>query len=166
MSSTATSAPLGTLVPGTVSPQLRVPASIPRPEYVGKAGPAPFTGSEVKDAETLERIRISSRIAAQAIVEVGRHIVPGVTTDQLDRVGHEFLLDHQAYPSTLGYRGFPKSLCSSLNEVICHGIPDSTVVQDGDIINIDITAYKNGVHGDTNWTFTVGDVDEESRLLV
>ncbi|WP_113717512.1 type I methionyl aminopeptidase [Arthrobacter dokdonensis] len=166
MSSTATSAPLGTLVPGTVSAQLRVPASIPRPEYVGKAGPAPFTGSEVKDAETLERIRISSKIAAQAIVEVGKHIVPGVTTDELDRIGHEFLVDHQAYPSTLGYRGFPKSLCSSLNEVICHGIPDSTVVQDGDIINIDITAYKNGVHGDTNWTFTVGDVDEESRLLV
>ncbi|WP_287931770.1 type I methionyl aminopeptidase [Arthrobacter sp.] len=166
MSSTATSAPLGTLVPGTVSAQLPVPASIPRPEYVGKAGPAPFTGSEVKDAETLERIRISSKIAAQAIVEVGKHIVPGVTTDELDRIGHEFLLDHQAYPSTLGYRGFPKSLCSSLNEVICHGIPDSTVVQDGDIINIDITAYKNGVHGDTNWTFTVGDVDEESRLLV
>ncbi|RAN74418.1 type I methionyl aminopeptidase [Bacillus sp. SRB_336] len=166
MSSTATSAPLGTLVPGTVSAPLRVPASIPRPEYVGKAGPAPFTGSEVKDADTLERIRISSKIAAQAIVEVGKHIVPGVTTDQLDRIGHEFLLDHQAYPSTLGYRGFPKSLCSSLNEVICHGIPDSTVVQDGDIINIDITAYKNGVHGDTNWTFTVGDVDEESRLLV
>ncbi|MCQ9164247.1 type I methionyl aminopeptidase [Arthrobacter sp. STN4] len=166
MSSTAATAPLGTLVQGTVSPQLPVPASIARPEYVGKAGPAPFTGSEVKDAGTLEKIRISSKIAAQAIVEVGRHIVPGVTTDQLDRVGHEFLLDHHAYPSTLGYRGFPKSLCSSLNEVICHGIPDSTVVQDGDIINIDITAYKNGVHGDTNWTFTVGDVDEESRLLV
>ena len=91
---------------------------------------------------------------------------PGVTTDQLDKVGHEFLLDHKAYPSTLGYRGFPKSLCSSLNEVICHGIPDSTVVQDGDIINIDITAFINGVHGDTNYTFLVGDVDEESRLLV
>ncbi|WP_104092392.1 type I methionyl aminopeptidase [Arthrobacter sp. GMC3] len=166
MSSTVSSAPLGTLVPGIVSPHLPVPASIPRPEYVGKAGPAPFTGSEVKDAETLEKIRISAKIAAQAIVEVGKHIVPGVTTDALDRIGHEFLLDHQAYPSTLGYRGFPKSLCSSLNEVICHGIPDSTVVQDGDIINIDITAFKNGVHGDTNWTFTVGDVDEESRLLV
>lgn len=166
MSSTTTSAPIGKLVPGTISPELPVPFSIPRPEYVGKAGPAPFKGSEVKDAETLEKIRISSKIAAQAIVEVGKHIVPGVTTDTLDRIGHEFLLDHQAYPSTLGYRGFPKSLCSSINEVICHGIPDTTVVQDGDIINIDITAFKNGVHGDTNWTFTVGDVDEESRLLV
>ena len=99
-------------------------------------------------------------------MEVGKHIQPGVTTDQLDRVGHEFLLDHNAYPSTLGYRGFPKSLCSSLNEVICHGIPDSTVVQDGDILNIDITAFIGGVHGDTNYTFLVGDVDEESRLLV
>lgn len=143
-----------------------MPASIPRPEYVGRPAPAKFTGSEVKCAETIEKIRIASRIAAQAIVEVGKHIVPGVTTDQLDKVGHEFLLDHKAYPSTLGYRGFPKSLCSSLNEVICHGIPDSTVVQDGDILNIDITAFIGGVHGDTNYTFLVGDVDEESRLLV
>ncbi|MDQ6755106.1 MAG: type I methionyl aminopeptidase [Actinomycetota bacterium] len=162
----ATTAPLGSLTQGTVSPQLPVPASIPRPEYVGKAGPAKFTGSEVKSPETIEKIRLASRIAAQAIVEVGNHIEPGVTTDQLDRVGHEFLLDHHAYPSTLGYRGFPKSLCSSLNEVICHGIPDSSVLQDGDIINIDITAYKDAVHGDTNFTFLVGDVDEESRLLV
>ena len=166
MSATATSAPLGKLVPGTMSPERPVPRTIARPEYVGKAAPAPFKGSEVKDSETLEKIRVSAKIAAQAIVEVGKHIVPGVTTDALDKVGHEFLLDHQAYPSTLGYRGFPKSLCASLNEVICHGIPDSTVVEDGDIINIDITAYKNGVHGDTNWTFTVGEVDEESRLLV
>ncbi len=166
MPANATTAPVGTLVQGNVSPYLPVPASIARPEYVGKAGPAKFNGSEVKSAQTVERIRIASKIAADAIVEVGKHIVPGVTTDQLDRVGHEFLLDHKAYPSTLGYRGFPKSLCSSLNEVICHGIPDSTVVQDGDIINIDITAYINGVHGDTNYTFLCGDVDEESRLLV
>ena len=160
------SAPVGTLVPGTVSPQLPVPASIPRPEYVGRSGPAPFTGSEVKTPETIERIRRASRLAAQAIVEVGRHIEPGVTTDYLDRVGHRFLVDNGAYPSTLGYRGFPKSLCSSLNEVICHGIPDTTVVRDGDILNIDITAYLDGVHGDTNYTFLVGDVDDESRLLV
>ncbi|MHA7142419.1 MULTISPECIES: type I methionyl aminopeptidase [unclassified Arthrobacter] len=160
------SAPVGTLEPGTVSPQLPVPVSIPRPEYVGRSGPAPFTGSEVKTPETIEKIRRASRLAAQAIVEVGRHIEPGVTTDQLDRVGHQFLVDHGAYPSTLGYRGFPKSLCSSLNEVICHGIPDTTVLRDGDILNIDITAYLDGVHGDTNYTFLVGDVDDESRLLV
>jgi methionyl aminopeptidase len=159
-------APLGTLTPGTVSPRRAVPAGITRPEYVGRKGPAPFEGSEVKSAETIEKIRTAGRIAAQAIVEVGRHAEPGVTTDELDRVGHEFILDHGAYPSTLGYRGFPKSLCSSLNEVICHGIPDSTELRDGDILNIDITAYKDGVHGDTNHTFCIGDVDEESRLLV
>ncbi|NKX54926.1 type I methionyl aminopeptidase [Arthrobacter mobilis] len=162
----AATAPLGTLVQGTVSPVLPVPPSIPRPEYAWKPAPAKFTGSEIKDAETIEKIRAAGRIAAQAIVEVGRHIRPGVTTDELDRVGHEFLLAHHAYPSTLGYRGFPKSLCTSVNEVICHGIPDSTVLQDGDIINLDITAYLDGVHGDTNYTFLVGDVDEESRLLV
>jgi methionyl aminopeptidase len=89
-----------------------------------------------------------------------------VTTDEIDRVGHEFLLDHGAYPSTLGYRGFPKSLCTSVNEVICHGIPDSRRLEDGDIVNIDITAYIGGVHGDTDATYLCGDVDEESRLLV
>lgn len=159
-------APLGTLLPGTLSPERTVPVSIARPEYVGKAGPATFTGSEVKSAETIAKIRAAAKIAAQAVVEVGKHIAPGVSTDELDRIGHEFIVAHGAYPSTLGYRGFPKSLCASLNEVICHGIPDSTVLNEGDIINIDITAYKDGVHGDTNYTFLVGAVDEESRLLV
>jgi methionyl aminopeptidase len=111
-------------------------------------------------------MRVAGRIAAQALQEVGRHVAPGVTTDELDRVGHEFLVDHDAYPSTLGYRGYPKSLCTSLNEVICHGIPDDTVIADGDIVNVDITAFIGGVHGDTNATFLAGDVDEESRLLV
>lgn len=143
-----------------------MPANIERPEYVDKPTPTPFTGSEVKDAETIEKMRIAGRLAAQARELVGSHVAPGITTDELDRIGHEFLCDHGAYPSTLGYKGFPKSLCSSINEVICHGIPDSTVVQDGDIVNIDITAYLNGVHGDTNATFLAGDVDEESRLLV
>jgi methionyl aminopeptidase len=161
-----TTAPVGKLVPGTPTPVRHVPSAIARPEYVGKPAPSKFEGSEVKDPETIERIRVASRIAAQALREVGRAVVPGVTTDELDRVGHEFLLDHGAYPSTLGYRGFPKSLCASINEVICHGIPDTTVVQDGDIVNIDITAYIGGVHGDTNATFLAGDVDEESRLLV
>lgn len=126
--------------------------------------------------EVIERMRVAGRLAAQALREVAGHIEPGVSTDTLDRVGHEFLCDHGAYPSTLGYPGpasaptYPKSLCSSINEVICHGIPDSTVLNDGDIINIDITAYVTtdglGVHGDTDATYLVGDVDEESRLLV
>ena len=157
---------MATLVPGTVSPTLPVPASIKRPEYVGRKGPKPYTGGEVQDAETIERMRVAGRIAADALVAAGAAAKPGVTTDELDRIGHEYLLDHGAYPSTLGYRGYPKSLCTSVNEVICHGIPDSTVLQDGDIVNIDITAYIGGVHGDTNATFEVGTVDEESHLLV
>jgi methionyl aminopeptidase len=154
-----------TLQPGRVSPLRDVPAHIARPEYVGRRAPR-LGESDVKDAETIDRMRIAGRIAAQALAEVGRHVAPGVTTDELDRIGHEFILDHGAYPSTLGYRGFPKSLCTSLNEVICHGIPDDTVIADGDIVNIDITAFIGGVHGDTNATFLAGAVDEESRLLV
>jgi methionyl aminopeptidase len=132
---------------------------------VGKKRPR--TGEpDVKTPETIEKMRVAGKIAGQALEEVGKRIRPGITTDELDAVGHEFLLDHGAYPSTLGYRGFPKSLCTSINEVICHGIPDDTVLRDGDIINIDITAFIGGVHGDTDATFLCGDVDEESRLLV
>jgi methionyl aminopeptidase len=154
------------LVPGVQSPRRSVPAHIARPEYVDRPAPAKFVGSEVKDPETIERMRIAGRIAGQALQEVGRAVAPGVTTDDLDRVGHEFLLDHGAYPSTLGYRGFPKSLCTSLNEVICHGIPDSNELVEGDICNVDITAFIGGVHGDTNATFLVGEVSDEARLLV
>ncbi|KUJ37218.1 methionine aminopeptidase [Streptomyces albus subsp. albus] len=154
------------LVPGKLSPIRTVPASIARPEYVGKAAPTPYSGPEVQDAETIERMRIAGRIAAQAMEEAAKLIAPGVTTDELDRVAHEFMCDHGAYPSTLGYRGFPKSLCASVNEVICHGIPDSTVLRDGDIVNLDVTAYLDGVHGDNNATYLCGEVDEESRLLV
>ena len=154
------------LVPGRLSPRRSVPASIARPEYVDRPAPAPFEGSDVQSAETIEAMRIAGRIAADALVEIGRNVRPGVSTDELDRIGHEFLIDHGAYPSTLGYRGYPKSLCSSLNEVICHGIPDSTELVDGDICNIDITAFIGGVHGDTNATFLAGDVREEARLLV
>ena len=149
-----------------VSPLRNVPSSIPRPEYVGRPGPARFTGPEVKDADTIARMRVAGRIAARALASVGEHVRPGVTTDELDQVGHDYLIGQDAYPSTLGYRRFPKSLCTSINEVICHGIPDSTPLREGDIVNIDITAYIDGVHGDTNGTFLVGIVDDESRLLV
>ncbi|HET7682459.1 MAG TPA: type I methionyl aminopeptidase [Marmoricola sp.] len=155
-----------TVVPGVVSPRRPVPAAIARPEYVDRPKPAPYTGPEVKDADTIERMRAAGRLAAQARELVGAAVRPGVTTDELDRIGHEFLCDHGAYPSTLGYRGFPKSLCASVNEVVCHGIPDSRVVQDGDIVNIDITAYLDGVHGDTNATFLTPGVSQEVQDLV
>jgi methionyl aminopeptidase len=156
----------GHLTRGKLSPTRSVPADIIRPEYVGKSAPAQFTGSDVKTADQIAKIRAAGKIAAQAIQLVGEACRPGVTTDELDRIGHEFVISQGAYPSTLGYRGFPKSLCSSLNEVICHGIPDDTVLQDGDIINIDITAFKDGFHGDSNVTFLVGNVKPEVQLLV
>jgi len=154
------------LTPGVVGPLRQVPADIPRPEYVGKPGPAKSTDPWVQTPEIIEKMRVASRVAAQALAAGGAAVQPGVTTDEVDRVVHEFLLDHHAYPSTLGYKSFPKSCCTSLNEVICHGIPDSTVIEDGDIVNIDVTAFLDGVHGDTNATFLAGAVDEESRLLV
>jgi methionyl aminopeptidase len=156
----------GTLIPGFISPRLAVPQSIPRPEYVGKPAPAKFMGSDVKTPEQIEKIRHAGTIAAQAIELVGRHVKPGITTDELDKIAHEFLIEQNAYPSTLGYRGYPKSICSSINEVICHGIPDDTALIEGDIVNIDITAYIDGFHGDSNQTFLAGEVKPEVKLLV
>jgi methionyl aminopeptidase len=154
------------LSPGELSPHRDVPASIPRPEYVGKDAPTPYTGPEVQDEETVEKMRAAGRIAASAMAEAAQHIAPGVTTDKLDEIAHAYMCDHGAYPSTLGYRHFPKSLCTSVNEVICHGIPDSTTLRDGDIVNLDVTAFVGGVHGDTNATYLCGEVDEDSSLLV
>jgi len=151
---------------GQLSPARAVPAHIPRPEYVGKPGPTRNGDPWVQPPSVIEAMRTAGRIAAQALALAGETVAPGVTTDQVDAVVHEFLCDHDAYPSTLGYKNFPKSCCTSLNEVICHGIPDSTVIEDGDIVNVDVTAYIGGVHGDTNATFLAGDVAEEVRLLV
>ena len=148
-----------------ITPERAVPLSIPRPDYVGRKAPRPYTGSHVQSPEVIERMRESGRIASDAMHAAAGAIAPGVTTDTLDAVAHEYMLDHGAYPSTLGYRGFPKSLCTSVNEVICHGIPDTRPLEDGDLVKIDVTAFKNGVHGDNCGTFFCGDVDEESRLL-
>ncbi|GAB2671570.1 type I methionyl aminopeptidase [Gordonia jinhuaensis] len=154
------------LSPGTISPRRAVPTSIPRPEYAWR--PTADEGHEpwVQTPETIEKMRLASRIAADALAAAGKAVAPGVTTDDLDAIAHQYMIDYGAYPSTLGYRGFPKSCCTSLNEVICHGIPDSTVIEDGDIVNIDVTAYIDGVHGDTNATFLAGDVSTEHADLV
>lgn len=164
--SLADRAPRGTLKPGTLSPKLSVPAHIDRPEYMFHSGPEVVTASDIKTPETVEKIRRAGRIAAQAMEAAAGAIAPGVTTDALDKIAHEYLCDHGTYPSCLGYMGFPKSICTSINEVICHGIPDSTVLNEGDIINLDVTAYIDGVHGDTNATYGVGQIDEESALLI
>ncbi|WP_285043316.1 type I methionyl aminopeptidase [Plantibacter sp. LMC-P-059a] len=156
----------GHLIPGLVGRPRAVPATIARPEYVGRTAPAADDRGDLYTPEEIERIRVAGTIAADAIQAVGAAVRPGVTTDELDAIGHAFVIGAGAYPSTLGYRGYPKSICSSVNEVICHGIPDDTALRDGDLVNIDITAYLDGVHGDSNVTFLVGDATEETRLLV
>lgn len=142
-----------------------MPGGIVRPHYVGRPAPEPYTGPHVQSPETIEKMREAGRIAARAMHAAADAIAPGVTTDHLDAVAHEYMLDHGAYPSALGYRGFPKSVCTSVNEVICHGIPDARPLEDGDLVKIDVTAYKDGVHGDNCATFFCGDVSEEARLL-
>ncbi|MCW2622142.1 MAG: methionine aminopeptidase [Frankiales bacterium] len=154
--------------PGRLSPLRPVPESIERPPYVSRPGGRPDRreGAEPKSAEEIELMRAAGRAAAEVLAEVGAAVRVGTTTDELDRVAHEACIARAGYPSPLGYNGFPKSLCTSVNEVICHGFPDSSVLKDGDIVNCDVTIYLDGVHGDTNATFLVGDVDEESRRLV
>jgi len=156
----------GHLIPGLLSPMRPVPASIARPEYVGRPGPAQNEAGDRYTPDEVERIRAAGRIAAGAIEAAASAIRPGVTTDELDRIAHEYVVAHGAYPSTLGYRGYPKSSCTSVNEVICHGIPDDTVLDDGDLVNLDVTAYLDGHHGDLNRTFLVGEASEEAALLV
>ncbi|UBI03298.1 type I methionyl aminopeptidase [Corynebacterium freneyi] len=149
------------------TPSRTVPAHIERPEYAWKDEVAEGVGEPlVQSPEDIEAMREVSRIAANALAEAGKACVPGATTDDVDRVVHEYLMDHDTYPSPLGYRGFTKSCCVSLNEIVCHGIPGPQVIEDGDIVNVDVTGYKNGVHGDTNATFFAGNVSEEHRLLV
>ncbi len=155
------------LRPAAISARRAVPAAITRPHYVdAKPGtPADYDDPMIKDADTIDRMRAVGRIAADAILEVGRHVAPGVTTDELDRVGHEFMIEHGAYPSTLGYKGFRKSICTSVNEVICHGIPDARPLRYGDVVKVDITAFKDGVHGDNCATFFAGQASQEVRDL-
>ena len=130
------------LVPGIPTPIREVPAHIERPEYVWKDEVQEAIGEPfVQTPEVIEAMRETSRIAANSLKIAGEAVKPGVTTDEIDRIIHEYTCDMGAYPSDLGYRGFTKSSCISLNEIVCHGIPDSTVIEEGDIVNIDVTAF-------------------------
>ena len=151
---------------GAVGPERVVPPEILRPDYVETGTPVRSTESAVKSPDVIARLRAAGKIARDVLAEAGAAVAPGVTTDELDRVAHEAHVARGVYPSPLRYRGFPKSVCTSVNEVICHGIPDDRALVEGDIVNLDITVYVDGVHGDTNATFCVGRVDPESRRLV
>ena len=155
-------APVTAIKPYPLSARRQVPRSIARPHYVGRPVPDPYRGSHTQSAEVIEKMRVAGRIAAQAMHVAADAIAPGVTTDELDAVAHEFICDHGAYPSALGYRGFPKSICTSVNEVICHGIPDARPLEDGDLVKIDVTVFIDGVHGDNCGTFFCGEVDQAS----
>jgi methionyl aminopeptidase len=121
---------------------------------------------EIKTPDQIKRMRETCRIGREVLDAAARIIQPGITTDEIDRVVHDATIAAGGYPSPLNYHFFPKSCCTSVNEVICHGIPDARKLEDGDIVNVDVTVYYNGVHGDLNETFFVGNVDEESRKLV
>ena len=148
---------------GHLSARRSVPVAIPRPHY---APDAPALLPAVPPDEIPERMRAAGRAAREVLLEVGAAVAPGVTTDALDRICHDAYIARGGYPSTLDYKGYPKSLCTSVNEVICHGIPDDRPLQEGDIVNCDVTIYLHGVHGDCSETFLVGAVDDVGRKLV
>ncbi|MEO2114443.1 MAG: type I methionyl aminopeptidase [Acidimicrobiales bacterium] len=152
--------------PGLLSPTRSVPSGIGLPPYAVSGDPGPAQSSSVRTADEVERMRRAGAAAAEILVEAGRAVQPGVTTDRIDALVHEATIVRGGYPSPLNYRGYPKSVCTSVNEVICHGIPDSRPLSDGDIVNIDVTIFLDGVHGDTSVTVLVGDVDDHSRRLV
>ncbi len=156
----------GRVLPGVVSPMRTVPDTIAKPSYAETGIPDDWDEPRVKSPEVIARMRRAGSVAAEILRLAGELVRPGITTDEIDAYVHQLHLERNAYPSPLNYNGFPKSVCTSVNEVICHGIPDSRVLQDGDIVNLDVTAYVGGVHGDTNATFFVGDVDVTSRQLV
>ena len=143
-----------------------VPPGIGRPPYVATGDPGPPRASPVRTADEVERMRRAGHAAAEILLEAGAQVAPGVTTDQLDEVVHEATLARGGYPSPLNYRGYPKSVCTSVNEVICHGIPDSRPLVEGDIVNVDVTIYLDGVHGDTSVTLAVGEISEHDRCLI
>ena len=156
----------GRVVQGEISPYRSVPAHIERPSYADTGQIIRWPESQVKTPEVIERMRHAGKVALEILSLAGEMVRPGITTDEIDAYVHQITIDRGAYPSPLNYGGYRKSVCTSVNEVICHGIPDSRALVDGDIINLDVTAFIGGVHGDTNATFFVGDVDPASRKLV
>ncbi|EZA62257.1 hypothetical protein DMN91_003638 [Ooceraea biroi] len=153
--------------PWAVSKKADVPAYIPQPSYSQSSIPeeGPMT-VEIKDTYQIECMRHSCNLASHILHQVDRIIKPGITTDSLDKQVHDMIISNGAYPSPLNYCGFPKSICTSVNNVACHGIPDSRPLQEGDILNVDVTVYLNGYHGDCSAMFQVGEVDEEGKRLI
>jgi methionyl aminopeptidase len=113
--------------------------------------------------DEIPKMRAACRLAAQTLQYAGQFVKPGVTTNEIDKIVHEYTIAHKALPAPLGYNGFPKSVCTSINQVICHGVPDDTVLKEGDIINVDVTSILDGFYGDTSATFFVGEVSQTAK---
>ena len=143
-----------------------MPGHIPAPDYAGTGRPVRVEEPLVKTAPMVEAMRHAGRTAAEVLALVGAAVAPGVTTEALDEICFETCMARGVYPSPLNYQGYPKSVCTSVNEVICHGIPDSRPLAAGDIVNVDVTVFVDGVHGDTNATYPVGSIDDDSARLV
>ncbi|XP_063115350.1 methionine aminopeptidase 1D, mitochondrial isoform X5 [Cavia porcellus] len=155
------------VLPAAVSSARPVPKHIKKPDYV-TTGIVPDWGDsiEVKNEDQIQGLHQACQLARHVLLLAGKSLKVDMTTEEIDALVHQEIISHNAYPSPLGYGGFPKSVCTSVNNVLCHGIPDSRPLQDGDIINIDVTVYYNGYHGDTSETFLVGNVDECGKKLV
>jgi methionyl aminopeptidase len=162
----------GQLRQGRVSQMRTVPEHIEKPDYAVNGIPVSEQNARsdreipVYSSEEVEKIRHSCLLVRQALDLCHRMIRPGLTTEEIDIAVHEFCIENNSYPSPLNYHRFPKSLCTSVNEVICHGIPDSRPLENGDIVNCDVSIYCQGYHGDANETYLVGDVDDASKNLV
>lgn len=157
---------IGSVRPGQISPMRTVPAGIERPDYAETGRPLRRKVSHIQTPDVIERMRRSGKLAGEILAKTGMGVAPGVTTDELDALAHDLTVAAGAYPSPLNYSGFPKSICTSVNEVICHGIPDNRPLKAGEIVNLDITVFREGVHGDCNATFFVGTPSETARRLV
>ncbi len=156
----------GRIVQGHVSPMRSVPDTVEKPPYADTGDVVRWNEPRIKTPEIIERMREAGALAAEVLRLAGEQVAPGVTTEEIDVFVHDLCIERGAYPSPLNYHGYPKSVCTSVNEVICHGIPDDRALVEGDIVNLDVTTFIGGVHGDTNATFFVGEVDPASRNLV
>lgn len=121
--------------------------------------------AQILSPEEIPLMRASCKLAAQVLLFIEKHVQPGVTTQKLDQLCHEFIISHGAVPAPLNYNGFPKSICTSVNSCICHGVPDKTTLKEGDIVNVDVTCIKEGFYGDTSKTFYVGKISEQAKAL-
>lgn len=121
----------------------------------------------IKNAEEIAKMRVAGKLAAEVLEMIAPHVIPGISTEELDSICHEYMVnEQQVIPAPLNYRGFPKSICTSINHQICHGIPSEKKLKTGDIVNIDITVIKDGYHGDTSKMFCVGEVSPHAKRLV